>query len=151
MFPNKPLFPIDPKVFGCTYFVRDVSPQVSKLDPKSLKRIFVGYSCVQKGYRCYCPTLRCYFVFIDVTFFETTLFSLSSFVTNQGEGDDLLMYTISSLVPLAPSTPTPAPVPVKSPITQAYSRCQNPPISSPTPVASSSNPVQNNDISDCSP
>ena len=86
-------------------------------------------------------------MFTDVTFFETTLFSLSSSVTNQGEGDDLLVYTISSLVPLAPSTllasstPTLAPVPVKPPITQVYSRCQNPPVSSPTPVASSSNPV----------
>ena len=49
LFPNKPLFPIDPKVFGCTCFVRDVRPQVSKLDPKSIKCIFVGYSRVQKG------------------------------------------------------------------------------------------------------
>ena len=58
LFPNKPLFPIDPKVFGCTCFVWDVLPQVSKLDLKSLKCIFVGYSRVQKGCRCYCPTLR---------------------------------------------------------------------------------------------
>ena len=57
LFPNNLLFPIDPKVFRCTCFVRDVRPQVSKLDLKSLKCIFVGYSRVQKGYRCYCPTL----------------------------------------------------------------------------------------------
>ena len=43
LFPNNSLFPIDPKVFGCTCFVRDVCPQVSKFDPKSLKCIFVGY------------------------------------------------------------------------------------------------------------
>ena len=83
LFPNNPLFPIDPKVFGCTCFVQDVSPQVSKLDSKSLKCIFVGYSCVQKGYRCYCPTLRRYFVYKDVAFFETTLFSLPSTVTSK--------------------------------------------------------------------
>ena len=52
LFPNNSLFPIDPKVFGCTCFVRDVHLQVSKLDLKSLKCIFVGYSCVQKGYKC---------------------------------------------------------------------------------------------------
>ena len=69
LFPNNPLFPIEPKVFGCICFIRDVCPQVSKLDPKSLKCIFLGYSCVQKGYRCYCPPLRRYFVSIDVTFF----------------------------------------------------------------------------------
>ena len=57
LFPNNLLFLIDPKVFGCTCFVRDIRPQVSKLDPKSLKCIFVEYSRVQKGYKCYCPTL----------------------------------------------------------------------------------------------
>ena len=147
LFPNKLLFPIDPKVFECTCFVRDVRPQVSKLDSKSLKCVFVRYSRIQKGYRCYCPTLRRYFVFTDVTFFETTPFSFSSPVTSQGEGDDLLVYTISSLVPLTPLAPTPAPVPIKPPITQVYSQRQNPPISSPTLFASSSHPIQNNDLS----
>ena len=88
LFPNNLLFPIDPKVFGCTCFVRDVRLQVSKLDPKSLKYIFVGYSRVQKGYRYYCPTLRRYFVSTDVTFFKPTLFSLSSSVPSQGEDHD---------------------------------------------------------------
>ena len=143
LFLNSSLFPIDPKVFGCTCFVRDVHPQVSKLDLKSLTCIFVGYSRVQKGYICYCPTLGHYFVSTDVTFFETTLFSLSSPVSSQGEGDDLLVYTISSLAPLVP---TPAPVPVKPPITKVYSRCQNPPISSPTLIALSSDPVWNDNL-----
>ena len=114
LFPNNSLFLIDPKVFGCTCFVRDVRPQVSKLDPKSLKCIFVGYSRVQKGYRCYYPTLRRYFVSIDVTFFETTSFSLSSPVPSQREDDDLLVYTIASPAPLASTL---APVPDKPPIT----------------------------------
>ena len=57
LFPKNPLFPIDAKEFGCTCFVRDVRSQVSKLDPKSLKCIFGGYSRVRKGYRCYCPPL----------------------------------------------------------------------------------------------
>ena len=35
-FPNKTLFTIEPWVFGCTCFVRDVHPHVSKLDPKPL-------------------------------------------------------------------------------------------------------------------
>ena len=61
---------------------------------------------------------------IDVTFFDTTSFSLSSTVTSQGEDDDLLVYTISSPTP----TPTLAPVPVKPPITQVYSWRHNPPL-----------------------
>ena len=108
------MFPIDPKVFGCTCFVWDVRLQVSKLDPKSLKCIFMGYSRVKKGSRCYCPTLRCYFVSTNVTFFGTTPFSISSPIISEGKGDDLLVFAISSRVP---PTPTPTPVHVKPPIT----------------------------------
>ncbi|KAA0035896.1 putative Cysteine-rich RLK (RECEPTOR-like protein kinase) 8 [Cucumis melo var. makuwa] len=57
-FPTKSLFPIALKIFGCVCFVRDVRPHHTKLDPKSLKYIFLGYSRVQKRYRCYCPTLK---------------------------------------------------------------------------------------------
>ena len=46
LFPHKPLFLIESQVFGCTCFVRDVCPLVSRLDPKSLKCIFLGYSRV---------------------------------------------------------------------------------------------------------
>ena len=126
LFPNNPLFLIDPKVFGSTYFVQDVRPHVSKLDSKSLKCIFVGYSRVQKGYRCYCPTFRSYFVSTDVTFFETTLFSFSSIVTSQGEGDDLHYFSPVPRAPLAPPDPTPTLIPIKPPITQVYSWRQNP-------------------------
>ena len=44
LFPTKNLFPIAPKIFGCVCFVRDVCPHHTKLDPKSLKCIFLGYS-----------------------------------------------------------------------------------------------------------
>ena len=50
----------------------------------------------------------------DVTFFETTSFSLSSLVPSQREDDDLLVYTIASPALLAPTL---APVPDKPPIT----------------------------------
>src|SRR5436190_19823114 len=51
-------FAVPPKVFGCTCFVRDYKPAVGKLDPKSIRCIFVGYSASQKGYKCWCPTER---------------------------------------------------------------------------------------------
>ena len=135
LFPNNPLFPIDPKVFGCTCYVQDVRPKVSKLNPKSFKCIFVGYSRIQKGYRCYCPTIRRYFVSSHVAFFETTPFSLSSTITSQGEDDDLVVYTVS--LPIL----TLALVPIKHPITQVYSQCQNPQVSSPPLAASSLDPI----------
>ena len=110
-FPNKPLFPIEPQIFGCTCFVRDVRPQVSKLDHKSLKCIVLGYSRVQKRYRCYWPSLRRYLVSVDVKVFENVPFSSPPTYTSQGEADDLLVYTIAS--PVAP----PIPASVKPPIT----------------------------------
>ena len=67
---------------------------MSKLDPKSLKCIFLGYSRVQKGYRCYCPSLRKYMVSTNVTFIENTSFSLDPIHISQGEDDDLLVYTL---------------------------------------------------------
>ena len=121
LFPNNLLFLIDPKVFGCACFVRDVHFQVFKLDPKSLKCIFVGYSRIQKGYRCYCSTLQRYFVSTDVAFFETTPFSLLSIVTSKGEEEDLLVYTLASLI--VSFEPTPVPALVKPPITQVYTWC----------------------------
>ena len=67
----------------------------------------------------------------DVTFFETTPFSLSPPVTSQVEDHAAL---------------TPTPIPIKPPTTQVYSQHQNPPDSSLTLAASSSDPVQNHDL-----
>ena len=75
LFPHKSLFPIEPRVFRCTCFVQDVRPHVSKLDPKSLKCIFLGHSRVLKRYKCYCPSLHKYMISVDVTFLENTPFS----------------------------------------------------------------------------
>ena len=140
LFPNKHSFPIEPRVFGCTCFIRDVHPHVSKLDPKSLKCIFLGYSRVQKGYRCYCPSLPKYLVSVDVTFLENnTHFSQDPIHTTQGENDDLLVYTLAS------PAPTPIPTQVKLPITQVYTQC-HPPVSSPPPAASTLDPILSDDL-----
>ena len=135
VFPNNMLFFIDPNVFGCTCSVRDVHPQVSKFDPKSFKCIFVGYSRVKKGYRCYCPTLRRYFVSTDVACFETTPFP-STFMS-QGEEEDLLVCTLAS--PIVSPGATSAPAQVKPPITQVCTWRQHPPVLCPPPAVSTSN------------
>jgi hypothetical protein len=36
LFPTKPLFPVEPRIFGSTCFAHDVRPHITKLDPKSL-------------------------------------------------------------------------------------------------------------------
>ena len=113
---------------------------MSKFDPKSLKCFFLGYSQVQKGYKCYCPSLHRYLVFADVTFLENAHFFQSPIHTNQGEDGDLLVYTIAS------PSPTFLLVLVKPPITQVYTWCQNPPVLSTVPAASTLDPVLNDDL-----
>ena len=75
-----------------------------------------------------------------VKFFENVPFSSPPTHTSQGEADDLLVYTIASLV--AP----PILAPVKPPITQVYTQRQNPPVSGPPQAASTSNPVPDDDL-----
>ena len=60
------------RVFGCVAFVHIHLPQRSKLDPRALKCVFLGYSSTQKGYKCYHPPTRQYYVSADVTFAELT-------------------------------------------------------------------------------
>jgi hypothetical protein len=67
-------FVVPPKLFGCTCFVRDHRSSVSKLDPRALKCIFLGYSSGQRGYKCWSPSERRTFVSMDVTFRESEPF-----------------------------------------------------------------------------
>lgn len=130
LFPTQPLFPITPRIFRCTCFVRDIRSQISKLDPKSLKCVFFGYSHLQKGYRCYSPILDRYLVSADVTFFETHPFFPESRVYNdKGEDDDILVYHVTTTVNSS--------APTRPPITQVYSRCED---SRPPPVPPSIDP-----------
>ena len=68
---DAPLFHLPPKIFGCVCYVHILGPGSDKLDPRSIKCVFLGYSHTQKGYRCYSPTLRRRFISADVTFDES--------------------------------------------------------------------------------
>ena len=39
------------------------------------RSVFLGYSLLQRGYRCYSPDINRYFISIDGTFFEDSSFS----------------------------------------------------------------------------
>lgn len=113
-------FVVPPKVFGCVCFVHDYQNSVGKLDPRAIKCVFMGYSPSQKGYRCWCPSERRFFVSMDVTFREHEPYYLASTVDTrisltppgvgqEGEsvgGDSL---TESILVPTPGSILVPAP------------------------------------------
>ena len=74
------------RVFGCVAFVHiPKSQRSSKLDARAIKCVFVGYGSHQKGYKCYHPPTRKYYVTMDVTFFEDMSYYTSSDTALQGE------------------------------------------------------------------
>lgn len=109
------MFPIEPRVFGCTCSVRVVHPQVSKLETKSLKCVFLAYVRLQQGYRCFPPLLNKYLLSADVIFHEhMPFFSTSTASLRLQEDDDLLVYhvtyqTLSNVFVSPPPPPQPKP------------------------------------------
>ena len=80
----------------------------------------------------------------DVALFETTSFSLPSTITHQREEEDLLIYTLAS--PIVSPEPASIPAQVKPPITQVYTQCQHPPVSSPPLAASTSDSILSDNL-----
>ena len=61
-------------MFGCVAFVQNLTPNLDKLASRSIRCVFVGYFCTQRGYRCFIPSTRKYIVSANVIFFETQCF-----------------------------------------------------------------------------
>ena len=61
------------RVFGCTCYVHNNNME-NKLDVKSIKTVFLGYSSQKKGYKCYDPINKRFFISRDVTFLENEPF-----------------------------------------------------------------------------
>jgi len=78
LFPYEPLHPLPLKVFGSTCFMHNFSHGLDKLSPRSHKYVFIGFTRSQKGYKCFSPSLNCYFVSADVTFNESSFYFKSS-------------------------------------------------------------------------
>ena len=60
---DTPLFHLPPKVFGCIAFIQDLSLDLDKLSPRSIKCVSLGYSRTKKGYRynTYYYTVLCFY------------------------------------------------------------------------------------------
>lgn len=58
------------RVFGCVGYVNVPGEMRNKLEAKSTKAMFIGYSTNQKGYRCYDTNTRRVLVSRDVKFLE---------------------------------------------------------------------------------
>ena len=77
--PNSPLFNLPPKIFGDVCLCPCFRFKGDKLDPKSIKHVFLRYSRTHKGYKRYSSTFQRHFVNTTVTFFEPTSYFSSSF------------------------------------------------------------------------
>ena len=75
LLPNQLLFCLLPCVFSCVCFVHILTPEEDKLSAKATKCVLLGYSRLQRGYRCYSPNTNRYFISADVTFFEDSFSS----------------------------------------------------------------------------
>ena len=117
---TQPLFYLPPRVFGYVCFVHILTPGQDKLSIKATKCVFLGYSRLQRGYRCYSPDTNRYFISADVTFFEDSSFFSSAvrpFAPN-----------VLSIPLVLPSPDFPSPPPdVMTRLLQVYTHRPRPP------------------------
>lgn len=101
------------KILGCAAIVHIHHHLCSKLDPRTIKCIFLGYSSTQKGYKCYSPMPQKFYHSIYVTFFENQSYYPKLGI--QGENpipkEYILWDNTMSTSPISPNTlPLTAPV-----------------------------------------
>ena len=97
------------RIFGCTTFVHVHNQHRDKLDTQAVMCVFLGYSATQKGYKCYDPLSKKWYISADVTFTENRPFF--SKLSSQEE-TSLSDYTLGEFIdlpagitePLAPPT-----------------------------------------------
>ena len=71
LYCSSPPFALPQKVFGCVCYVYNLGPGYDKIDHRSTKCVFLGYSTTHKGYHCYSHVFCRYFTCTDVTFVES--------------------------------------------------------------------------------
>ncbi|RVX16266.1 Retrovirus-related Pol polyprotein from transposon RE1 [Vitis vinifera] len=145
-----------------TVVLKDTRPFVTKLDPKALKCVFLGYSRLQKGYKCFSTDLNKYLVSTNVVFSkDTSFFSSPTSSASEEEDEEWLVYQVvnsrptvgqssvvdsdASLAHLGTVVNIP-PAPVKPPIVQVYSRRPVTTDTCPAPASSSSDPSNDLDL-----
>jgi len=86
-------------VFWSFVFVHSYNPNHSKLDPKALKSVFIGYPPNKKRYKCYHPESFRVYITIDATFHETKYFFVSPTLKGEKtlEEEELLFLSLQYL------------------------------------------------------
>ena len=89
-----------PQIFGSVAFVHVHSQNRGKLDPRSLRCIFISYSSTQEGYKCFHPPTRKFLVSTNVTFIENKSYFQHSYLLGKkfikDRAKDLFLLDFSS-------------------------------------------------------
>ncbi|KAL5840582.1 hypothetical protein ACOSQ4_013190 [Xanthoceras sorbifolium] len=110
-FPNNRLLShIPQKVFGCTVYVHNHSSTRSKLDPKAIKCMFIGYSPTQKGYKCYSTSTRKLYVSMDVAFMEDQPYFHKTQIQGGNKNQEFQFWDSISAAQITPSDQTGLPI-----------------------------------------
>ena len=133
LFPNQPPFCLPPRVFGCVCFVNILTPGQDKLLAKATKCVFLDYSPLQRGYRCYSPDTHRYFISADVTFFENSSMFPITHPPNSDVISQPFLYPIPDTSPVPSVTP---PRPLK--VYTRHPRTDIEPLADSSPMAPSS-------------
>ena len=62
------------RVFRCVVYVHLPRRVKHKLEPRTIKCVFLGYGVTQKGYRCFDPVQNKMYTTMDCDFFENSYF-----------------------------------------------------------------------------
>jgi hypothetical protein len=82
------------KIFGCVAYVHVLKNHRSKIEPCAIKCVSLRLGVHQKGYRCYDPVSRKWYVTMDVTFLESESYFQTTKYPSQGEheGERVIWY-----------------------------------------------------------
>ena len=105
ILPNQPLFFLPSRVCGCICFVHILTPGQDKLSAKATECVFLSYSQLQRGYRCYSLDTHRYFVFADVAFFENSSMLPINYPPNSDVISLPLLYLRPGYLTVPPATP----------------------------------------------
>ena len=83
-----PVIMLPPRIFGCVAFMHLHKYQRTKIDPRPIRCLFLGYGLTQKGYRCYDPIHRRTYVTMDVTFLESETYYNSTTSNSPLQGEN---------------------------------------------------------------
>lgn len=95
---------LPPRVFGCIVYVHLQKGVRTKLEPRAVKCVFLGYGVNQKGYRCYDPIQDKIYTTLDCEFFEQSYYYTQLSPQGESLSDDLSWLTYPEVMNPDPIT-----------------------------------------------